>query len=259
MALNKTLEKIKELQPFATENVEIGPRETMAGRIGRKNQAIESLKRLKREYANDLRVTAAFILVVGDKREEFAAIANENYKCFSADPEKFYSDLVDRVPSALYLGKESVSNVFDILGRHLEDKMLELESVSAYPQLIFRQHYQRTLKSREEFLSLVKEALVEQIGGEVVGIQSVNSLVGEAIKREHSAKFAPIVLPSKDEKFVLTVATDLERISNRVFVVVAGEASDEVTSNEDFLTVKEPTNESVKKVLKAISNQLKNK
>lgn len=257
MSLSETLTKIKELQPLANEDVDSGPRETMAGRRGRKAQAIESLKRLRREYANDLRVSSAFILVIGDKRNEFTSIATESHKCFSSDPEAFYSELTDKVPAASYLGRESMSNVFDILGRHLEDKMLQLETVSGYPQLIFNQKYQRTLKNRAEFLKLVKEALVEQVGGEIVGLNAISSLVGEAIKRDHSSKYTPILLPTGDEKFALTVANDLGRISSRVYVVLAGEATQKLEDGSVDIAVIDPTNEGVKKALKTISNKLK--
>lgn len=256
MALNTVLDKIKELQVFAEEDVDSGPRSTMSARRGRKNQAVEVLKTLRREYSSDLRRTAAFILVIGDKRDQFTSLATEHYKCFSTDPETFYRDLADRIPSSLYLGKESVSNTFDVLGRHLEDKMLQLDSVSGYPQLIFRQEYQRSLKSREDFLNLVKQALVEQVGGEIVGIQAISTLTNEAINRNHTAKFTPILLPAGDEKFALKVATDLGRISTKVFVVVAGDIS-ALTGEEDTVTVKDPTLESVKRALKTISNKLK--
>lgn len=257
MSLTTVLGKIKTLEAHANEDVDSGSRDTMAARRGRKSRAIESLKTLRREYSEDLQRAATFVLVIGDKRNEFTAIATENAKwIFSANPEKFYLDLVDRVPSALYLGRESVSNVFDILGRHLEDKMIQLERVSGYPQLIFRQGYQRTIKSRAEFLSLVKQALVEQIGGEIVGIQAINGLTDEAIKRDHTAKFTPVLLPTADEKFALTVATDLERITNKVFVVVAGESLTKISS-EEALVVNEITSDSVKKALKTISNKFK--
>lgn len=260
MALNTVLEKIKELQVFASEDVDTGPRETMPARRGRKARALDELKQLRKQYATDLRRTAAFIVVIGDKRNEFTSMATEGYKCFKADPETFYKDLVDRIPSQLYLGRESISNVFDILGRHLEDKMLQLDSVSGYPQLIFRQQYQRAVKSRKEFLALVKESVVEQIGGEIVGIQAISSLTSEAIKRDHTAKFTPILLPSGDEKFALQVATDLDRISTRVFVVLAGDRSagpDAPNPTEECIVIKEITDENVKKALKKISNQLK--
>lgn len=247
------LKKIKELEPFVNEDVESGPVETLNARRGRKNQAIETIKQLEQEYANDLRQTAAFIVVTGDKSQEFARIATENFKCFNSDPNSFYSDLVERVPQSLYLGKENVASLLEIVGRHLEDKMLDFQVVRGYPQLVFKQEYRITVNSKEDFLNLVRQALLEQIGGEIVGIQAVHDLTKEAIKLEHSSKFTPVLLPTTDEKFALTLSKDLARISNKVFVVTAGKTSEASSS----LEVKELSNDSVKKVLKNISNQLK--
>lgn len=258
MSLSTLLEKLKEQQPFADEDVDSGSRETMAARRGRKARAIEEVKQLKEDYANELRGTAAFVVVVGDRRDEFVTIANENFKCFSTDPDTFYSNLVDRIPAALYLGKESIPNMFDVLGRYLEDKMLEFvgQGVKGYNQLIYKERYARAIKTREDFQSLIKQALVEQVGGEIVGIQAVHTLTNEAIKRDHTAKFTPILLPTGDEKFALTLARDLGRITSRVFLVVAGESTDKELI-ENNVVVPDPTNDNVKKALKIISNQLK--
>lgn len=256
MSFGKVLEEIKKIEPFLTENVDEGPRETLAGRRGRKNQAIESYKRLKQEYSNYMRQTSAFIVVIGDKNKEFNDIAVKNHKCFTSDPDAFYEDIVSRIPPALYLGGEGMSNIFHIIGRHLEDKMLEFENVRDYPQLIFRQEYARAIKSRTDFLNLVREALSAQIGGEIVGVQAVSSLTDTAIKKRHNAKVTSILLPTSDAKFGLTIARDLERISTRVFVVVAGETDVQVSEDFDSFLVKEPSDTDVKKTLKAISNKL---
>jgi len=256
MSLSKVLEEIKKVYPYVNEDVDSGPVETMTGRRGRKNQAIESMKRLRRDYVAELLQSAAFIVVVGDKRDAFSSVAVENYKCFSDNPESFYKGLVDKVSPSLYLGKEGMSNIFDVLGRYLEDKASSLDIV-VYPQLIFRQEYAGNIGSKEDFLTLVKRAVTEQVGGEVVGIQAVHNLVDVAIKREHAAKFTPILLPSGDDKFALTVAKDLERLSKRIFIVSAGKTSKLAKSTEGVIFVKDPTNENVENALKTISDSLK--
>lgn len=256
MSLSSTLEQIKKARPFAEENVESGPRETLTVRRGRKARAIEALKDLKYQYTNELRASAAFILVIGDKREEFTSLVTENSKFFSADPESFYYDLAKRVPTSLYLGKEGMSNVFDVIGRHLEEKMLDL-GVGEYNQLIFRQEYRNHIGTSQDFVALLKKAINEQVGGEVVGFQSAKNLTDAAIERNHAAKVTPILLPTGDETFALTVAEDLEKISKQIIIVVAGEASTQI-SNEQALVIKEVTGANVKKLLKTISDKLKN-
>jgi hypothetical protein len=60
MSLSKVLEQIKQVKPFAEEDISVGPRETYQGREGRQRNAIGQLKDLKDQYTNELRTTAVF-------------------------------------------------------------------------------------------------------------------------------------------------------------------------------------------------------
>jgi hypothetical protein len=254
MSLAAILEKIKVVQPLAEEDVEKPPYETLTGRRGRKNQSIDELARLKRAYTNELRASAAFILVVGDKRDEFTAITEGGDNFFNADPEQYFADLVNRMPPTLYLGRESVSNLFGIVGRYIEEKAYEL-GISEQSQLIFTQEYQRAIKSKEDFQSLIKQAIVNQIGGEIVGIQATRTVTEEAIKRGTDAKFVSIVLSTGDEKFALKMLKDFDRISTRVFLVKAGTASLPDSSCDAVLS--NVTKEEVKKAFNTIKKTLR--
>lgn len=261
MSLSKVLEEIKKTKPFAEEDVETGPIETLNGRRGRKNQAIERMKTLKFEYQQDLRQSAVFIVVVGDKRNEFTSTAVESFKCFSTDPELFYEDLASRIPDVLWKGKESVSNLFDILGRHLEDKAREL-GITEYPQMTFKQQYRAHISSKEDLVSLVKRAINEQVGSEVVGIQTVYTLTDTAINNDHGAKITPIVLNTADSFLALELESTLRRLNPRgVFLVVAGKkpriANGSRVFLDDTILVKDPSKEEVEKVLTDISTSVK--
>lgn len=256
MSLQTVLEEIKKLKPFAEEDVDAGPVDTLSGRRGRKHQAQERLKVLRREYITDLMKSSVFIVASGVGRDEFAKIATENFGFFSADPEEFYRDLASRISPSLYSGKESVSNIFDVLGRYLEDKAMEL-GIIGYPQLIFKQQYRKAINSAAEFQELVKQAVNEQLGTEIVGIQAVNSLVDKAIAKGHSDKITPIVLATGDEQLALDLVKDLERLTSRVFLTVTGKASKGLKAVEGVLTLKEATPETVEQTLTTIKKSLK--
>lgn len=260
MSLSKVLEEIKRVKPYAEEDVDSGPVETMTGRRGRKNQAIESLKLFRRKYRTTLTETAAFIIVTGDKREAFSTSAVENFKCFSANPDAFYEDLANRLPSSLYQGStESVANMFDILGRHLEDKARELDIVG-YPQMIFKQQYRVTIKSKDDLVSLVRQAINDQVGSEVVGLQAVASLVDTAISKDHGGTVTPIVLTTGSEKLALDLESSLRRLHSRgVFLVVAGKGTKALRATPNVITIKDPTNENVEQALTTISGTVKGK
>lgn len=256
MSLETTIKAIKEAKPFAEENIETGPMETMGGRRGRKIQAIEQLKMLKRQYRTDLLTSAVFIIVAGSARSDFEKVATEKFGLFSADPDEFYKDLANRVSPSLYLGKESVSNLFDVLGRHLEDKMNELD-VNEYNQLIFKAEYVQNITSPEEFTTLAKRAINKQLGAEIVGVQAVTSILDKAIENEHSAKTTSIVLSTGDEALALSLVQDLERITSRIFLVVAGKGSKTLKGVQESISVKDATEDTVKSTLDTIKSALK--
>lgn len=258
MNLTEILKEIKANQVFASEDLDDPklPRETLNGRRGRKAKAIETIQNLRSQYRGELLRNSLFILVTGESREEFVATAKEKFACFSADPNAFYKDLANRVNEALYLGKESVSNMLDVVGRHLEDKAREL-GVIGYPQIVFKQEYRRAIKTKEEFTDLIAQVINDQVGSEMVGLQTISNIVDEAIDKNHSAIVTPIVLSVSDSEFALKILPGLERLTRRVFVVSAGNDSELVKSREDVVSLTEVTNKEVKQTLLDIRKSLK--
>lgn len=260
MSLEQTLKEIKTLKPFADEDLEnVDPQTvnpaTLNGRRGRKNQAVQQIIRLKRDYQRELLQSALFVIAVGSERKAFEDIATNNkFNLFSADPEQFYNDLATRIPPVVYQGKESVSNIFDILGRHLEDKMNEIGAFE-YNQLVFKEAYVGTLTTQKEFTKLVKRAVNEQMGAEVVGIQSVYTIMDKAIDKGHSGKTTPIVLGTDDLILAKDLMRDLERLTSRVFLVQAGELTDSTLVPE--ITLAEVNANSVKSALATINKTIK--
>lgn len=251
------LAEIHKVQPFADEKVEDGPYETLNARRGRKAQATETLSRLKSSYFNELLKIAVFIVVTGDKATEFTAAANENGKYLAANPDEFFNSIISRIPPSLYLGKESVSNLFDVVSRHIEDLAPEL-GIVGYPQLIFRQEYHQHFDTKEQFQHLIKRAIVNQIGGELVGIQAAKTLTEVAIKRGVAARVVPIILTTTDERFAIQISKDIsQRVNPNVFLVVSGADSGLAKENFSSVLSAEPTAESVKKIFKTIEKSTK--
>jgi len=257
MTLKTVLDEIKKVKVFADEDTSTGEPATLNARRGRKNQAIEQLKRLKRDYRQELMQNTVFIIATGSEREEFAKSSSE-LGLFVCDPEAFYKDLAKRVPEVLYKGKEGVSNIFDVLGRHLEDKMVELD-INEYNQLLFKAQYAQKIESVDDFAQLIKKAINDQIGSEIAGVEAINSLVDQAIDRNHADRYTPVVLVTDDEDFALQLSRDLERLTTRVFVAVAGEGNEILKNLEGSLSLSDASKDSVKAAIKEIRKNLKNK
>ncbi len=248
MSLSRVVEQIKVLKPIAEEDINSGPRETYSGREGRKRNAIGQLKDLKEKYIDELRTSAVFVIVTGSAKDQFAETAKTEFKCFTADSEGFYKDLANRLPAALYNQKTPPANLFDIMGRHLEDKATEMK-IEGYPLMVFKAKYQRHCEGKEDFVQLIKEAINDQVGSEIAGLHVIREVAEEAIKAEHGGKLTPIVMTTDDEKFALDLKANLKRIGSRAFLVAAGKGAKTVRATEGAFPVKEVTNESVETTL----------
>jgi hypothetical protein len=257
MSLNKIIEEINQLKPVLAEDISSGPMETYSARQGRQRNAKERMKLLKEEYINELRTSSVFIFVAGSEKEKFSELATNQFNCFSADAEGFYKDLANRIPQELYANKTPAANLFDIMGRHLEDKANEMQIVG-YPQLIMKQHYFRSLSGKEDFVGLIKQAINEQVGSEIAGIHAVRSIVDNAITANHSSRITPIILCIEDQDLALDLKATLSRIAAKSALVVAGKGAKALRSTEGAFLVKEVTQEAVESCLKNISNLCKN-
>lgn len=256
MSLTSIIEEIKTLKPFLEEDILQGPRETYAGREGRQRNARDRMKTLKESYIEELRGSAAFIFVAGFEKDRFCELATTEFNCFKADPEAFYKDLANRIPQELYTNKTSTANLFDIMGRHLEDKANEMQ-ILGYPQLIMKNQYYRTLNSKEDFVGLIKESVNEQVGSEIAGLEVVRNVVDSAIAANHVGRITPIVLPTDDQELALNMSKNLGRIGARAFFVAAGKGAKIFKSTDGTFLVKEVERENVEACLKNINNLYK--
>ena len=255
MSLSNILKEMEINRANAEMDVSMGSPETYGGRIGLKKAATETLKRLRLQYRSELTGSAIFILVTGSNKDLFSEIASqEKFECFSADPEDFYKDLASRINPSLF-GRESIRHLFNIAGNLLEDKAMELD-IASYPMLMFNDKYNTAVSNAEEFARVLKAAVNDQVGSEIVGINAINSIVDKAISKGHSASVTPVILNTSDEKFALDLQNNLKRLTTKVFLVVAGKASKTVTGTKEALVVKNVTEESVAEALSSIRNKI---
>jgi len=270
MSLSTIIKEIKANRPNADMDIQLGSPNTYTGRVGLKRAATEAIKRGKIEYREALLTSTVFIVVTGTARNEFTELATGNaFKCFSADPEEFFKDLADRVsPPQLknsLFGRESVQALFSISQNVLADKAVELD-IKSYEPLYFSDKYNSGVTNAEDFISLIKRAIVDQVGSEIVGINAINSIVSNAIEKEHTASVTPLILNTSDEKFALDLAKNLKKhslpngtnrgMTSKVFLVVAGKASKAAQTTAGAIVVKTATEESVGTALTAIRSKV---
>lgn len=255
MSLESVLNEIKSHEVFANENVEEeGAIETLVARRGRKRNAQEQIANLRELYIKELMGSVVFILATGLGNEEFSHMAKDKFGCFVYDPEALYLELANRIPDGL-IGRETSAGLFDVLGRHLEDVANDMQIIG-YPQLIYRAQYATTINNREDLLGLVKLAINDQVGSEMVGIYAVRNIADLAMAMGHTSPVTPVILNTSDEKLVAELSSSLKRLTSKVFVVTAGKAT-RATKATANVSVKEVSEESVQEALTNIRGSLK--
>lgn len=250
--LEAIVAQIKETKPLVDENLEQGHYSTLNARRGRQARAIETMKELKAEYTNLITRSAVFILVAGASKNEFTELAAKGEGVFSADPEDFYKDLLKEIHPSLFTS--GPSNIFDVLGRVLENKMIDL-NVREYPQPQFKNAYQRTIKGSDDVLQLIKDIINDQVGGEIAGVNAISQIVPKAIASGYAGNNTTVVLNTQDEKLTLRLINALGEISRSVFLVVAGKAKTDFKI-KGAIAISKVTEENVAAALQTISSQV---
>lgn len=229
---------------------------TYNSRLGLKRAAAENIRRLRIDYQKELLGSTIFIVTTGASSGQFTELAsNETFGCFSADPDAFYRDIAYRIDPSLYT-RESIRYLFNTAGNILEDKCLELDIVS-FPMVMFSEKYNEGVSNAEEFSVVLKRAINDQVGSEIVGINAVSSIVDSAIKKNHSAKVTPVILSTQDESFALDLVNNLKKQLKRpTFLVIAGKSSKALRDNKEAVLVKNVSEESVGEALTSIRNKV---
>ena len=270
MSLSKLLKEIETNRPNAEMEVTQEPSTTYGGRVGLKRAATETIKRLKLDYRNELMLGTVFIVVTGPARDAFTELASsDEFGCFSTDPDEFFKDLASRVTPSLF-GREGARQLFNIAGNILEDKMMELD-VGSYQGISFSEKYNTGVKNVEDFIPVIKRAINDQVGPEIVGINAIHAILDRAIAKNHSAPVTPVILSTSDQKYALELYKNLPELvakgtlspamhaakkKLKSFLVFAGGKSSKVPGAEDAVFIKTVNEGSVGEALSAIRSRI---
>ncbi len=260
MNLNTILKQIAIHKPNAELELDMGNINTYRARLGQKRAAEESILRLERDYKNQLLQSTAFILVTGSSKDAFVELASDpKFESFTANPEALFNEIAEQVSPptvkpSLY-GREGVKSLFSIAQNVFRDKATDI-GVVEYPSFAFNDRYNVGINTKEEFAQLLKTAIVDQVGSEIVGIHAVNSIADKAIERGHTGSVTPIILGTSDERFALNLLENLKKLKAKTFLVSAGKVSKTIQGNSGTVVVKNVTEENVADALVTIKNKI---
>jgi hypothetical protein len=248
--LEEILKEISKQKKIAEMNLdEVDPR-VRPYKTGQVTAAKQRLENLFVDYKNSLMSRAVFIMATGDKAEDFAKLAEEEFSCFAVDASLFFKEIANKVSEALYLGKAVTASLFDVVDNLLYDKLKRLD-VMSYKSFIYNSKYARTMSNKHDFVKLLQEAIPQIVGGEVVAIDALERVAQVAVNKEYKSKMLPILIYSSDNMLINQLANDTINLSKRVRVVTAGQTSEQKLT--PFVSLEDVTQESVANALKQIA------
>lgn len=264
MSLNTILNKIETYRPTATTEIDMSNPGTYQSRVGVKRAAKEAIERLEKEYEDELRNSTVFIVVTGKERDTFTQVASgKEFGCFSVDPDSLFKDLTDTIDKSLF-GREGVRYLFNIASNALQDKARDL-GIRSYNMLQFSDKYNSGVKTPEEFIPILRRAVVDQVGSEIVGLDAIKKIVTPAINNKHGASVTVVVLNTADENFAVELQSNLKKhrdrtgegrgLTDKVFLVGAGKTS-QALHQAGALLVKKVTEETVGEALTTLRNKV---
>lgn len=248
--LEQILQEIGEQRKIAEMDLDTLDPRVRPYKVGQVNAAKQRLENLFVDYKNALMSRAIFILATGDEAESFAKIAEEEFSCFSVDGSLFFKEIANQVSEALYLGKPTTASLFDVVDNILYDKLKSLDVVS-YKSFIYNQQYSQTMSTKHDFVNVLKKAIPEIVGGEIVAIDALERVAKLAVNKGYKSKTLPILIYSSDNSLINQLANDTINLSKRVRVVTAGQTQEQKLM--PFVSLENVTQESVAEALKQIA------
>jgi hypothetical protein len=229
------------------------PPQAYSGRLGKVKRAKENIAALEEDYLGAVRNNCLFILATGEKTDDFAQIAEEEYGCFTLGSDDFYNELISDLSDRLYVNKTLTPAIFDIVGRKIEEMALEL-GIQSYPFLAFEQKYKKNTANKKELMEVVRQAINDKIGAEMVGLYSTFVVAKKALDEEFDAKVIPIVL-KVEEAQVQELAQSLNRMFGNIFMIDLG-IEDESLKNKAFQKIDSINKTNIKKTLVSIKKSM---
>lgn len=223
--------------------------------LGNIRQAKEKLNRLFMEYRKEILKSSVFLVVTGSQSEDFSKVADEDFSCFSFDAESLYRTLTDAIPPQLYQNKESSRNLLDHVSNAFEDRALQIDIIG-YNAIIFKADYRKMLTSKEDALQLVKKAVNDSVGAEVVGLDAIDKASSLAIEKDFDGKVVPIVLHTKDQTLTKELTTALKRLTKNVFLITTGTKIEKDLKESSLSSIKSVDKETVQKTLTKVKENV---
>lgn len=235
MELKQILENKKGLTNLASQEPAADPRtfNVRSGKIKRAKQDLVDMYNLYRQVVYQKSIV---ILSVGEHKESFNNISNEEFGCYVIDGMEIFNEIASKIDKVYYTNHVATSHLFQLVTDHFQDIADEI-GILSYPMLVFNKKYSKNLNSKEELVNLISKAFVENVGSEIIGHYAVTKASKKAFEEDFSGKVVPIVLSIPDD-LEEDLKKSLESIGMKVFVVISDKQADKEEVGKKLVSIK---------------------
>ncbi len=249
MGLKDILQEIDDKKKVISQDLSQVNIRARTYKVGQINSAKERLETLYVNYKNELLNNSVFILATGKNAQKFVEVGVKDFGCFAMDAKQLYKDIAEEISPQLYLNKTISSSVFDVINNVIETKMQMLDVIS-YNTVLFSVKYQRVVKSKEEFIDVIKDAMNDEIGSEAVGLYALENISKKAVNEGYKSRLVPIILHTDDESLIEEINKNIRKTTPRAVIVTAGKTK---TSFDSPILLDKATKAGVEEALKQIA------
>jgi hypothetical protein len=118
---------------------------------------------------------------------------------------------------------------------------------------MYNAKYARVLDNENELVDLLKRAVCDIVGPEVIGLDALERVTSEAVNKGYKSKLVPILVHSNDEEFVNSLSQPFRTLNPRVVRVAAGDVESE--NLNPLVSIEEVNEDNVGNALKEIATK----
>jgi len=231
MELKEILKSIDDVKVIAQMTPEQNPRNYNV-QLGKIRRAQEDLNALLEGYRNAVRQKAVFILPTGAGAEKFTQMASEG--CFSSNVDDLFVKVTEMLSPVLYENQPFNASTLDTAMSYFSEVM-DTIGVTSYPQVVFKSKYIKTLRNKQDMVDSLREAVIEQVGPEIIGYFTIHTIAQQAVNEKFAGKAVPIVLHSNDLSAIEKLSEDLKIVTRNVFLI---DSKEDVSEKDVEATLK---------------------
>lgn len=220
--------------------------------IANKKQAKIKLENLFLQTQKAVLENAVVMVVSGDKAEEVASVASEEFDVYAYNGNELCQDLIKEIPPTNYLGRALNPSTVDIASALLETIAMNIGILNYSPLIWKNSMAGSVIKNASDLEKELDRLIGDFVGYDFVSAYVINKTTTKVIEENYQGTSVPVMITVKNEDKAKKFVEQTKRLTNKVFYITTNEES----QNEAILC-KSSSKNAVKEALAKVKQSLK--